>query len=152
MTRLALILIAAALILTVSFGGCRTAQPTVTAPAPVAAEPDDAFGSFGGTVVTLGEELMMHREPVGVAEVRALVALGKTEWIIRTRGDGGEDKTATANFVVQRGDNAANVRIQSDESGTALGVTIHVHEAGEVYEEASMRWVQFARVTLSVEQ
>ena len=152
MTRLLLVLLAAA-----SLGAClhsnvqlRRVKP-VTEAQPAAVEPDDAFGSFGGDVVTLGQELRMHREPVGVAEVRALVALGKTEWTIRIRGDGSEEKTGTANFIVQRGDDAANVRIQSGESGTALGVTIQLHEAGEVYEAASMRWVQFARVTLTVE-
>lgn len=153
MTRLLLVLLAAA-----SLGACffsssthvRRAQPAVEAE-PEAVEPDDAFASFGGTVVTLGEELKLHREPVGVKEVRALVVLGKTEWTIRIRGDGTEEKTGTANFIVQRGDDAANVRIESGDSGTALGVKIQVHESGEVYEESSMRWVQFARVTLHVE-
>ncbi len=153
MTRLLLVLLAAT-----SLSACFfTSTPQLRRESPVdeaqpeVVEPDDAFGSFGGDVVTLGEELRMHREPVGVAEVRALVALGKTEWTIRIRGDGSEEKTGTANFIVQRGDDAANVRIQSGESGTALGVTIQVHESGEVYEESSMRWVQFARVTLTVE-
>ena len=98
----------------------------------------------------VGEVLVQSLEDV-YSEVRALVALGKTEWTIRIRGDGSEEKTGTANFIVQRGDDAANVRIQSGESGTALGVTVHLHEAGEVYEASSMRWVQFARVTLTVE-
>ena len=91
----------------------------------------------------------MHREPVGVAEVRAIVALGKTEWVIMPTANGGEDKTATASLVVQRGDAAKNIRIEAGGTGTALGVTITVHEAGEVYEEASMRWVQFAKVTFA---
>lgn len=112
---------------------------------------DDAFSTFGGTVITLGEEFTMYREPVGVAEVRALVVLGKTEWTIRIRGDGTEERKGTANFVVQRGNDAGNVRIQSGESGTVLGVTIANHAAGEVYEESSMRWVQYAKVTLTLE-
>ena len=147
MTRLVL-----ALLLAASLSACRSAPPVVkTAPAPAPApEPDDAFSTFGGQVAALGEEVSLHREPVGIAEVRALVVLGRTEWEIRTRGDGGEDKTATANFVVQRGDNAGNVRITAGESGSALGITITVHDAGETYEEATSRWVQFAKVTFSL--
>ena len=149
MTRFAI-----ALLLATSQGACRSAPRVVrtapaTAPAP---EPDDSFSTFGGEVATLGQEVTLHREPVGIAEVRALVVLGRTEWEVRTRGDGSEEKTGTANLVVQVGDGAANVRITAGESGTALGVTIEVHEAGEVYEEASMRWVQFARVTFSLAQ
>ena len=130
---------------------CQTGRPPVTTPAASTVEvvPDDAFASFGGKVVSLGETVTIRREPVGVSELRALVALGKTEWVIHTLPGGEEDKTATASIVVQRGDSAKNVRIQSGESGTALGVTIQVLEAGEVYEEQSMRWVQFAKVTFS---
>ncbi len=109
----------------------------------------DAFSEFRGQRVALGEEVKLHREPVGVEALRAIVALGRTDWVIRTRADGSEDKTATASLVVQRGGDAANVRIEAGESGSARGVQITVLEAGEVYEEAAMRWVQFARVTIT---
>ena len=149
MMRLAMLLIPATLLV-----ACQSGRPPVPPPSTSTVEivPDDAFASFGGKVVSLGEEVTIRREPIGVSELRALVAVGKTEWIIHTLPGGKEDKTATASIVVQRGDAAKNVRIQSGESGSALGVTIHVIEAGEVYEEASMRWVQFARVTFSIAQ
>ena len=140
-----------ALGLTSSCGG-GTAE-TKSAPKRVVAEPApepmDGFSQFDGQRVALGEEVKLRREPVGVTELRAIVALARTDWVIRTRGDGGEDKTATASLVVQRGGDAANVRIEAGESGSARGVHITVHEAGEVYEEESMRWVQFARITVS---
>jgi hypothetical protein len=131
--------------------GSSTPQTRKAQPAP-APEPvyDDAFASFDGTPTPLGEQVTLRREPVGLAEPRALVALGRTEWVIHTLAGGGEEKTATASLVVQRGGEAGNVRIEAGESGTVLGVTIEVHEAGEVYEESSMRWVQFAKVTFSV--
>jgi len=133
-----------------SFTGCATTQPPAPAPAPppAAPEPDDAFSSFGGQIVSLGETVTVRREPVGVKGVRAMIALGKTEWVIHTLPSGKEDKTATANIVVQKGDEAKNLRIQAGESESAYGVTISVIEAGEVYEESSMRWVQFAKIKL----
>ena len=134
-----------------SLWGCGGPRVVTTkpAPAPAPAEPDDAFASFGGQIATAGEAITLRREPVGFAETRAMIILGKTEWIIRTRADGSEEKTATANFVIQHGDKVSNVRIQAGESGSAAGIQIQVHEAGETYEEASMRWVQFAKVTLT---
>ena len=139
------------LLLALTLCACRSARPE---PAPVAAPAvevvyDDAFASFGGTVINPGDEVTLHREPIGVSDLRALVALGRTEWVIHTLADGKEDKTATANFVIQRGGDAKNVRIQSGDKGSALGVSIQVIEAGEVYEETSMRWVQFAKVLIS---
>ena len=129
--------------------GSSSAQTRAPAPAPAPApEPDDAFATFGGEQVAYGDTVTLHREPVGVIEARAIVALGRTEWVIHTLAGGREEKTATASMVVQRGDEAANIRIQAGESGTALGLTIHVIEAGEVYEKESMRWVQFAKVTI----
>lgn len=140
-----------ALLFALTVGACATSAP----PPPVQAapqpepEPDDAFASFGGTVVGLGEVVTVRREPVGISDVRALIALGKTEWVIHTLPGGKEDKTATANLVIQRGEGAQNLRIEAGESASGLGVSIEVLEAGEVYEEASMRWVQFAKIKVS---
>ena len=128
---------------------CASSLPPTPPPAPPVAEPDDAFATFGGVIVAPGAQITVHREPIGVSGLRAMIALGKTEWVIHTRPGGEEDKTATANLVIQVGDEAKNVRIQTGESGSALGVGIHLIEAGEVYEEASMRWVPFAKITIS---
>ena len=139
------------LALSLGLSGCASSLPPTPPPAPPVAEPepDDAFKSFGGTIIAPGTEITVHREPIGVSELRAMIALGKTEWVIHTQPGGKEDKTATANIVIQRGDDAQSIRVQSGESGEGLGVTIEVLEAGEVYEEASMRWVPFAKIKVT---
>ena len=146
MIRLAIVTVVA-----LCLASCATASPPPTPPAaPTAApEPDDAFASFGGTIIPLGQLVTVKREPVGVKELRALIALGKTEWVIHSLPGGKEDKSATANLVVQRGEGAQNLRIDAGQSASGLGVTIEVVEAGEVYEEASMRWVQFAKIKVT---
>ena len=137
--------------LSLCLSGCATSLPPTPPPAAPAAEPepDDAFRSFGGPVIAPGAQITVHREPIGVSELRAMIALGKTEWVIHTQPGGKEDKTATANLVIQIGDEAKSIRVQTGESGEALGVTIEVLEAGEVYEEASMRWVPFAKIKVT---
>ncbi|MGB0590453.1 MAG: hypothetical protein ACPGU1_12325 [Myxococcota bacterium] len=131
--------------------GCATSLPPTPPPAPPAAEPqpDDAFRTFGGTIIAPGEIHTVRSEPIGVSGLRAMIALGKTEWVIHTQPGGKEDKTATANLVIQRGDGAQSIRVQTGESDAALGVTIKVIEAGEVYQESSMRWVPFAKITVT---
>ena len=145
-----MIRITIAALLSLSLLGCATAPPPPAPKAPAPApEPDDAFASFGGTIVGLGEVVTLRREPVGIKELRALIALGKTEWVIHTLPGGKEDKTATANLVIQRGEGAQNLRIEDGQSASGLGVTIEVLDAGEVYEEESMRWVQFAKIKVT---
>ena len=50
----------------VTFSACATTSPPTPPPAPppVEVEPDDAFSSFGGQVIALGETVTVRREPV----------------------------------------------------------------------------------------
>ena len=116
------------------------------APAPVV---PSVLDGFDGQMVKLGEAIRLRREPVGVASKQMMVSLVRAEWTSRERADGTEEKSATAHFVIQRGEEVRNLAIPAGESGSAFGLTIAVSDAGEEYEKSSSRYVQFAVATFS---
>ena len=119
-----------------------------TAKAPEPATPSILDG-FDGVMVTMGELMRLHREPVGVASKQLMVSLVRAEWTSRERADGSEEKSATAHFVIQRGDEVKNLAVAAGDKGMAFGVSIAVQDAGEEYEASSKRYVQFAAVVFS---
>ena len=134
--------------------GCAPKEVVKVEPIPTTAKaPEPAVPSildgFDGVMVTMGELTRLHREPVGVASKQLMVSLVRAEWTSRERADGSEEKSATAHFVIQRGDEVKNLAIAAGEEGMAFGVSIAVQDAGEEYEASSKRYVQFAAVVFA---
>ena len=134
--------------------GCAPKEVMKAEPVPATAKaPEPAIPSildgFDGELVTMGELTRLHREPVGVASEQLMVSLVRAEWTTRERADGSEEKSATAHFVVQRGDEVKNLAVAAGDKGVAFGVSITVKDAGEEYEASSKRYVQFAAVVFS---
>lgn len=133
-------------------GGCSGGRVvTRQAPPAGAIEPapePDPFDRFTGQKVPAGEPFRLGNEPVGVEGPRVVVALSKTEWTVFP-SPRGEEKLGTATIVVQRGEEAATVRVEKGKTGRALGVAVEVREVGDQMVEG--RWLAFADVVVSAE-
>jgi hypothetical protein len=114
------------------------------------AEPmNDPFLAFGGIHVELGQDVTLHREPIGIESLRIVITLMRTEWTERERADGTLDREGTAIFYIQKGDAETELRVKQDEPAAAFGIQIAVKAAGEAYEQESMRYVPFANVVFT---
>lgn len=122
-------------------------------PKPAEPPPRDYFDEFGGHRVPAGQAFRIANDPLGVDDVRVVVALQKTEWLSRTRADGGEEREAIAHVLVVKGqaENIARLRIHVGEAAADLGVRVEVRDAGEVYDETTMRWTAYAELVVSAE-
>lgn len=115
---------------------------------PVERAPD-FFDEFGGARVDAGQSFRLGNDPIGVDGVRVVVSLSETEWISREDARGDEIKEAIAVVLIQKGEEVARLRLHAGERGTKLGVTVLVEDAGEDYDEPSMRWFGYARLVVS---
>jgi hypothetical protein len=136
----------ASLALAVALVSCApppVAAPVAPAPPPA---PVDALATFGGLQRPPNAEFRLKQAPIGITGLGVIVRVVKAQW---TEMDGERD--ATAVITVQRGEVTKTLFIGEDESRTLLGVRIYVKAAGEVYDEATMRYPAFADVTISAE-
>lgn len=101
----------------------------------------DAFAEFRGVHVSVGKVFRLQGHPVAVDGPNVVLSLIKTDWDTMTTPGGKTTKTATAQFQVQKGAETYKVTISQDDSGSALGVRIHVKDAGEDYDKARMNYL-----------
>ena len=128
-------------------GGPTVKEAPVNQPQePVLNAMNDPFLAFGGVHVEFGQDVTLHREPVGIEALRMVVTLMRTEWTERERADGTIEKEGTAIFYLQKGEQETEVRVKQDDPVAVFGIQISVQQAGEVYEKESLRYVPFANV------
>ena len=154
--RLCVLAVGASLLLAPAMSACSAPEVVERKPRPkkqAEPPPSDFFDEFGGDRVPPAVAFTISNNPVGVDDVRVIVALIKTEWLIREDAHGKEHKEAIAHVMVQRDHEVMEtLRIHTGESDTALGVRVEVRHAGEDYDEKTMRWLAHAELVVSAAQ
>lgn len=114
----------------------------------VQVEPD-AFRDFRGEHGTSGKVFRLGGKPMAVDGVEIVVTLVKTEWSTMAAPNGKEIREASANLLVQKGQEERRISLGQGETRQALGASITVVAAGENYDTA--RLLYLAWVDLRVE-
>ena len=126
---------------------CASSTPTTrtkpVAKVPVAQPVNDAFANFGGRNVEVGKKFRMTHNPMGIQSLRVVLKLKRTDWTIFEDGEGKEVKEGTANIRVYRGGKSVLVRMGENDIKKVLGITLHLHKAGESYNKARADWFPF---------
>jgi len=125
-----------------------TPAPPPAKPPVVQAEPD-AFRDFRGEHGAAGKVFRLGGKPMAVDGVEVVVTLVKTEWSTMAAPNGKDIREASAQLLVQKGQEERRISMGQGETRQALGATITVVAAGENYD--ATRLLYLAWVDLRVE-
>ncbi len=114
----------------------------------VQADPD-AFRDFRGEHGTPGKVFRLGGKPMAVDGVEIVVTLVKTDWSTMTAPNGKDIREASANLLVQKGQEERRISLGQGETRQVFGTSITVVAAGENYDNA--RLLYLAWVDLRVE-
>ena len=116
--------------------------PTVRA---VQADPD-AYRDFRGEHGTLGKVFRLGGKPMAVDGADLVLTLVKTEWSTLAAPNGKEIREASAQLLVQKGQEERRMSIGQGETRPVFGVAVTIVGAGEQYDAARLLYLAWVDV------
>ena len=101
----------------------------------------DFYAEFRGIHMATGKSFRLQGHPVAVDGPNIVLTLVKSDWETVTTPGGKTIRTATAQFLVQKGAESHHLSVAQDDSGIALGVRISVKDAGEDYDKSRLNYL-----------